>query len=165
MSDSNVRVSSSATGRVPEQSSARGRQEASRSPQPTGWVGWIAFAGTMMMLLGSFHAIAGFVGLFQDEYFLVGPNDLVVNVDYTTWGWVHLITGIIVASAGAALLAGQMWARIVAVLCAFGSALINIAFLSAYPIWSVIMITIDILVIWAVMVHGREVRDPQVYGS
>ncbi|MDX6324546.1 MAG: hypothetical protein QOK15_900, partial [Nocardioidaceae bacterium] len=54
---------------------------------------------------------------------------------------------------------GQMWARIVAVAVAFLSCLVNIAFLSAYPIWSTIMIAIDVLVIWAVMVHGREMRS------
>ncbi len=130
---------------------------------PTMWVGWIAFASIMMMMLGAFHAIQGLVGLFQDEYYLVGQNDLVVHVDYTTWGWVHLIIGILVAAAGGALLTGHMWARIIAVLFAFGSAIVNIAFLSAYPIWSTIMIVIDVLVIWAVMVHGKEMRSANAY--
>lgn len=128
------------------------------SPQPTGWVGWIFFAGTMMILLGMFHAFQGFVALFQDEYFLVGKNGLTVHVDYTTWGWVHLIVGIIIVAAGAGLLAGQLWARVVGVLLAVASALVNIAFLAAYPIWSTIMIAIDILVIWALTVHGSEMR-------
>lgn len=128
------------------------------SPQPTGWVGWIFFAGTMMILLGMFHAFQGFVALFQDEYFLVGKNGLTVHVDYTTWGWVHLIVGIIIVAAGAGLLAGQLWARVVGVLLAVASALVNIAFLAAYPIWSSIMIAIDILVIWALTVHGSEMR-------
>ncbi len=165
MSDRNVTVSSSSAQTVPEQQShgRRASPAESYAPEPTGWVGWIAFAGVMMMMLGCFHAIQGLVALFQDEYFLVGPNNLAVHVDYTTWGWVHLIGGIVVALAGGALLAGRMWARILAVGLAFASALVNIAFLSAYPIWSTIMIVVDILVIWAVMVHGREVRDPQGY--
>jgi hypothetical protein len=142
---------------VPEQPHQQRRAE-TYPPEPTGWVGWIAFAGIMMMMLGSFHAIAGLVGIFQDKYYLVGSSQLVIHADYTTWGWVHLIAGIVIACAGAALLTGQMWARVVAILCAFASALINVAFLSAYPIWSTIMITVDILVIWAVMVHGREMR-------
>jgi hypothetical protein len=128
------------------------------------WVGWIAFAGTMMLLVGAFHVIQGFVAIFQDQYFLVSKNQLVVHVDYTTWGWVHLIAGIIMALAGIAVMRGQMWARIVAVAVAFVSCLLNIAFLSAYPIWSTIMIAVDILVIWAVIVHGREVKEPK-YGN
>ena len=133
-------------------------------PEPTMWVGWIAFAGTMMVLVGAFHAIEGLVALFQDSYFLVGRNDLVVHVDYTAWGWVHLIAGAVMALAGAFLFRGQMWARVVAVIAAFCSALINIAFLSAYPIWSTMMIAVDVLVIWAVMVHGRELKAPKGYG-
>jgi hypothetical protein len=125
----------------------------------TGWVGWIAFAGMMMMLLGIFHAFQGLVAIFRDEYYAVGSSGLVVNVDYTTWGWVHLLGGILIAGAGAGLLAGQMWARVVGVLMAFASALINVAFLAALPIWSTIMIAIDVLVIWAITVHGREMRS------
>ena len=60
-----------------------------------GWYGLVAFAGTMMIMLGSFHAIAGLVALFQDDYFLVGKSGLVVTVDYTAWGWAHLIGGVI----------------------------------------------------------------------
>ena len=125
--------------------------------EPSGWaVSGIVFAACVLTLIGFFHAIAGLVALFKDEYFLVGNSGLVVNVDYTTWGWVHLILGIVVGIAGAALFAGATWARIVAVLLALFSAIINLAFTSAYPIWSAIMIAVDILVIYAVTAHGRE---------
>lgn len=134
------------------------RQASRAEPEPTGWVGWIMFAGAMMLMLGSFHAIQGLVGIFDDKYYQVGKNDLVVHVDYTTWGWVHLIAGIIVAGAGLALFVGQMWARVVAVAVAFVSAILNVAFLAAFPIWSVTMIALDVLVIWAVTVHGREMK-------
>ena len=125
----------------------------------SGWVGWVVFAGIMMVLLGSFHLIQGLLALFQDSYYLVGKSGLTVHVDYTTWGWVHLIGGIIVVAAGIALFAGQTWARAVAVIVAMVSAIVNIGFLSAYPIWSVMMITIDVLVIWALTVHGGELRE------
>ena len=119
-----------------------------------GWYGWIAFAGVMMVLLGSFHAVAGLIGVFKEEYYLVGKSDLVVTVDYTAWGWVHLILGLIVAAAGVALTRGATWARVVAVLTAFLSSLVNLAFMPAYPLWSVIMIAIDFMVIYAVIAHG-----------
>jgi hypothetical protein len=125
----------------------------------SGWVGWVAFAGIMMVILGSFHVIDGLIALFQDEYFLVGKSGLTVHVDYTVWGWVHLIGGVIVIAAGVGLLSGKVWARFIAVPIAMFSAIVNIAFLSAYPIWSTIMITIDILVIWAITVHGGELRE------
>jgi hypothetical protein len=125
----------------------------------TGWVGWIAFASMMMVLLGSFHAIMGLVALFKNEVFFVGESGLIVNVDYTAWGWVHLLGGILVVAAGLGVLTGKVWARTVGVLLAMVSALVNIAFLPAYPIWSTIMIAVCILVIWALTVHGSELRD------
>lgn len=128
-------------------------------PTPTGWTGWIAFAGYMMMLLGTFHAIQGFVALLDDGYYLVGKNGLAVHVDYTTWGWAHLVLGTLVALAGVSLLAGRMWARIVAVLAALVSSLVNVAFLAAFPLWSTIMIALNIIIIWAVTVHGREMKS------
>ena len=125
----------------------------------SGWVGWIAFAGTMMVLLGSFHAIQGLVALFNDEYFLVAQSGLVVTADFTAWGWAHLILGLIVVAAGASLFTGHMWARIIGVLLALFSAVVNLAFLAAYPLWSAIMIVLDVLVIWAITVHGSEVKS------
>jgi len=125
----------------------------------TGWTGWIGFAGFMMIMLGCFHAIQGLVALFDDQKFYVADSGLVVSVDYTAWGWVHLIGGIILVLAGLSLFAGRMWARIVGVIAALASALVNIAFLSAYPIWSTIMIALDILIIWAITVHGSEMKE------
>jgi hypothetical protein len=135
------------------------RAETEYRAEPTGWVGWIIFAGTMLVILGIFHAIQGLVALFNDSVYLVGPKGLVINVDYTAWGWIHLIGGIIVVLAGVALFAGKMWARILAVIVAVVSAIINVVFLPAYPIWSTMMIAIDVLVIWAVTVHGSEMKS------
>jgi hypothetical protein len=126
--------------------------------EPTGWTGWIVFGGTIMIVLGTFHAFQGLVAVFKDEYYLVGKNGLTLNIDYSAWGWTHLLLGIVVVLAGAALLAGQMWARVVAVVLAFVSAIVNVGFLAAYPIWSSMMIGLDILVMWAVIVHGREMK-------
>ena len=156
-----------ASAGAPTQSSA-GRSEQtvptprtpprSETPEPTGWTGWIVFASVMMLMLGMFHAFQGIVALVKDEYFLVSDTGLVVSVDYTAWGWTHLLLGVVVAAAGAALFTGQMWARIVGVVVALGSAMVNLAFLAAYPIWSITMIAVDVLVIWALTVHGREMK-------
>src|SRR5262245_26035663 len=141
-----------------------GATRASGLEQPSGWVGWITFAAVMMIMLGCFHAIQGLVALFDDQKFLVADSGLVVSVDYTAWGWVHLIGGIILALAGIALFTGRMWARIVGVIAALASAIVNIAFLSAYPIWSAIMIAVDILIIWALTVHGAEMKRHRTRG-
>ena len=125
----------------------------------SGWVGWVAFAGIMMVLLGTFHIIDGLIALFNDEYFLVTNSGLAVTADFTTWGWVHLIGGILVVAAGIGVFSGKVWARGLGVVVAMISAIINLGFLSAYPIWSSIMILVDILVIWALTVHGGELRE------
>jgi hypothetical protein len=125
----------------------------------SGWTGWVVFAGIMMVMLGIFHAIQGLVALFQDDYFLVAKSGLTLHIDYTAWGWIQLISGLIVFAAGLAVFVGQVWARSVGVLVAMLSAIVNVGFLAAYPIWSTIMIGLDVLVIWALIVHGGELRE------
>jgi hypothetical protein len=126
--------------------------------EATGWVGWVVFAAVMMGILGVFHAIAGLTALFNEEYYLVGQNGLVLEVDYTTWGWVHLLLGILVVLAALSLAAGHMFGRVAGVILAAISAVANLGFLAAYPVWSVIMIAIDVIVIYAIVVHGRELE-------
>jgi hypothetical protein len=124
----------------------------------TGWGGWVVFAGTLLVMLGVFHIMQGLVAVFRDEVLLVGPSGLVVNVDYTAWGWFHIVGGAVIILVGGCLLAGQMWARVVTVIVATLSAVANMAFLPAFPVWSAILIALDVLVIWAVTVHGSELK-------
>jgi len=119
-------------------------------------VGWTVFAAVMMWLIGGFHAIAGLVALIEDEFYVLTP-DYIFQFDVTTWGWVHLIVGIVVILAGAALFSGAVWARTVGVILAVVSILANFAWLPWYPFWSIIMITVHFFVIWARTVHGRDI--------
>ena len=137
----------------------RSAETARYDDAPTAWAGWVAFGGVMLIMLGTFQIIEGLVALFDDGFYLVNSNGLVVDVDYNTWGWVHTGIGLIAVLAGLGLLAGNMAARVVGIVIAFLSALVNLAFLSAYPVWSTIMITVDIIVIYAIIVHGRELKD------
>ena len=130
-----------------------------RPDRRSAWVGWVVFAGVMLLLVGTFQIVDGLVALFDDGYYLVRPDGLVVNVDYTAWGWLHLIIGIIALGAGLGLMTGRTWARAVAIAVAAFSAIVNFAFIGAYPVWSIILITIDVLVIYAVAAHGRELAD------
>jgi len=134
------------------------RQSGRSAPEPTGWVGWIVFAGTMMVMVGTLHIIQGLVALFNDDYYLVGKNGLTVHLDYTGWGWTHIITGIVLAAAGLGLFTGRMVARVVGVIVAALSLLVNFAFIAAYPFWSTIVIAVDVFVIFALTVHGREAK-------
>jgi hypothetical protein len=123
----------------------------------SGWVGMAMFGGVMMMVAGTFHAMAGLVGIFNDSYWLVPSSDLVITVDYTAWGWVHLIIGALAIAAGAGILAGQAWARVSGVVLAVLSALVNLAFMAAFPLWATLIIAIDVLVIYALVAHGKEI--------
>ena len=129
----------------------------------SGWVAWVEFAGLMLCLSGGFHVIQGLVALLRDdEVFLVTEDRLVVNIDYTAWGWIHLLIGILLILAGIGLFSGRTVARIVGVGVALLSALLNVLFLPAYPLWSLMMITLDVVVVWAIVVHGGELRRPKV---
>jgi hypothetical protein len=117
--------------------------------------GWVAFASFMLVLAGMFGIIDGLVALINDEVYLV-TKEGVVAFDFTTWGWIHLCLGIIVLVAGFAVLSGQLWARLVGVFVATLSAVSQIAFITAFPLWSVVIIGIDVLIIYGLLVHGEE---------
>jgi hypothetical protein len=131
----------------------------SRSSTPTGWVGWVAFAGVMMILAGVFQAIDGLIALFNDELYVVRPSGLVIDVDYTAWGWTHLLLGVLLIAAGSAVFSGRVWGRTLGVVAALLSAIVNFAFIPAYPVWSLLIITVDVLVIYALIAHGGELRE------
>ena len=119
-------------------------------------IGLTVFAGTLMIMIGVFHAFQGVVALLNDTFYIVGP-EYVLQFDVTTWGWVHLILGLLVAFAGAALLRGAVWGRTVAVIMACISMVASFVWMPYYPLWSIIIIALDIFVIWAATVHGRDI--------
>jgi hypothetical protein len=112
----------------------------------------------MLAVLGVFQAIEGLVALFDDGYYAVRPGGLVVHVNYTAWGWAHLIIGCVAVLTGFGLLLGNVLARVVGVLLAVVSAIVNLAFIAAAPFWATIVITFDVIVIYAIIVHGREMK-------
>jgi hypothetical protein len=129
-----------------------------RQPERTRWTGWITFAGAMMMMLGVFQSIAGLAAIFNEDYYRVGPNGLVLHVNYTTWGIVHLLIGVAVFLSGLGVLSGNVLARMVGVVLAGLSAVVNLAFVAAQPGWALTIIVVDIVVIYALIVHGSEMQ-------
>ena len=124
----------------------------------TGWVGWIVFAGTMMMILGVFHMFQGLIALFRHSYIAFPTSGLTIQVNYTQWGWLHLLAGALVFFAGLGLFTGRMWARTVAVILLSISALINFAWAAAFPVWSITLLAIDFFVLYAIIAHGSEMK-------
>lgn len=128
-------------------------------PRPTAWTIGVQFAGVMMVVLGTIHAVEGLAAIFRDEFYIVTSDGLLIALDYTTWGWIHLAIGVMTAAAGVAIQVGRTWARIVGLLFVGASLVSNLAFVNARPVWSAIVIAIDVLIIWAITVHGGQLAD------
>lgn len=124
--------------------------------ESTFWNGMIGFAAFMFLLIGGFHFIGGLVALLEDDQYLVGDSDLLIQTDYRVWGLAHMVIAVAMWATGYGLFFRKTWARVVAVVVAGVSALTNLAFLSANPWWFSLMIVLDVLVMYAVMVHGRS---------
>ena len=123
-------------------------------------VGFAVFAGSLMIMMGSFHGIVGLAAIFKNEFFLVSPNYL-FELDVTAWGWLHLLGGVLVLAAGFGLFTGAVWARSIGVLIAIGSGIVNFMWLPYYPVWSALMIALDVAIVWALTVHGRDIANAQ----
>ena len=121
-------------------------------------VGFIFYAGIMLIMTGVFEALEGIAAIVQDSFYVVAPNYL-FEIDVTTWGWIHLLLGILAVVAGFFLFYGQLWARIVGIAAAVLSAIANFAFIPYYPVWSVLIIALDVAVIWALAFHGGELKE------
>ena len=122
-----------------------------------GWGrGFVVFAGVLMITLGIFHALTGLTAILEDKFFVSTPNYL-ITVDVSTWGWIHLIGGAIVAAAGFYLFSGTLWARMIGIVVAVLSVIANFLFIPYYPFWSLLMIALGVFVIWALAAHGRDV--------
>src|SRR4051794_7114777 len=102
-----TRVGPSSPAMTDTQSSGTSRTATPEREAPTAWVGWILFAGMMLILVGTFQFIAGLVALFNDDYYLVTSSQLVVHMSYTGWGWVHLLLGVLSMAAGYGVMAGK----------------------------------------------------------
>jgi len=126
--------------------------------QRTGWTGWISFAAIMLIIGGSLNLLYGVIAAVNDEW-VVFTNRANVYLDVSEWGWVHIILGGIVLLSGIGLFSGNIIARAVAVIVASISMLVNFFFIPVYPLWALTVIVIDVLVIWAVTAHGREMRE------
>ena len=131
------------------------------TPEPamSAWVGWIWFGVAIMAMVGIFDVIAGAVAIFDDN-FLVGAAGKLYVVDATAWGWTTLAIGVLVLAAAVAVMRGAVWGRAVAVVMATLNAIAQLSIIRAYPVWGLLVILLDVFVIYAMIVHGGELREP-----
>ena len=125
----------------------------------TAWVGWIWFAAVLMMASGVLNFMTGLVAVIGDDNAYIDTGVSLLVFDVEGWGWAHLIFGIVIFLIGAFLAVGQTWARLLAVVLVTLNLITQFLWLPAYPVWSIIVIAIDVVVLWALIVHGDEVRE------
>lgn len=126
------------------------------STDPSGWaIGWTAFAAMMMTIQGLWWLIAGMIAIFNDSFYVAGER-YIFQFDVTTWGWIHLVLGVVIAVAGLGLFTGAVWARTIGVVMAVIAMLIAFAWLPWYPIFAILLIAVSAAVVWALTVHGRD---------
>jgi hypothetical protein len=119
--------------------------------------GWIGFAGIMLLIIGSIDFFQGLIALFEDEYFVVTASGFLV-VDLTAWGWIMLIWGVLLFLAGLGLIAGQEWARWFSIVVVSLNFIAQLGFLgnSQYPLWSLTVMALNIIVLYALTARWTE---------
>jgi hypothetical protein len=125
----------------------------------TRWTGWVAFAGWLMIVIGALDFFEGLIAVVRDKYYVLAPNQIIV-FDLSTWGWLTLIWGIVVAFAGFSLLSGAGWARWFTIVVGSLNVLGQLSFVGSaqYPLWALTIIAFSIVVIYALIVHWGEVE-------
>jgi hypothetical protein len=124
----------------------------------TGWVGWIVFAAVIMVMMGVFSIIGGLIAIFDDSW-REGALGQYAEATANTWGWTALILGVLVLFAAFGILKGATWARVVAVILTALQAIAHFGTVRGYPVWSFIVIVLCVFVIYALTVHGGELRQ------
>ena len=132
--------------------------DAGRDQPVSGWAAsGITFAATMMLLIGIFEAIAGLSAIFEDQFYVLTAN-YAFDLDVTAWGWVHLIIGLLLITAGWGLFSRSTWGAAMAIFMAVLSAVANFFFIPYYPFWSILIIALCVWVIWSLTRPGA-LRD------
>jgi hypothetical protein len=123
------------------------------------WTEWIGFAGLMMILIGILNVIQGLIAIIRDDYYLLTSEQVIV-FDLTTWGWVMLIWGAIVALAGYALAMGAGWARWFTIVVVSLNVILQLSFVGSgqYTLWALTVLVLNVLVLYAVTVRWKDVE-------
>jgi hypothetical protein len=126
------------------------------------WTGWIVFAGFVLVIIGAIDALQGLLAIAKDSYVVATAKGVGI-VDVTTWGWATLIWGVVIVLAGVGLLGGAGWARWLAIIGVAVNAIGQIAFMAnypqAYPLWNILIVALDVLVLYALTAHWRGFKD------
>ncbi|MBL1076342.1 hypothetical protein JK358_18240 [Nocardia sp. 2] len=106
-------------------------------------------ASILLLTVGTLSVLAGIAAVAEDTMYVAG-FEYIYELDITTWGWTHIVLGVVLAISGLGLLTGKTWGRVAAMIVAAVSIIANFLWLPYYPWWSVLIIALDAVVIWAV---------------
>ena len=126
--------------------------------EETGWASWARFAAVIAIVSGMFSILQGVVGLLAPDTYFVATQGKLFLFDISGWGWWTLVVGILLIIVGVCLYIGAFWARTVGIVIVALSALVQLLLIPAQPWWSMIIIALDLLIIYAISMHGRELR-------
>jgi hypothetical protein len=124
-------------------------------PAGAGPNGWLAFAGIVLFLNGVFGALFGLAGILNDDVVTVGGGQGVVIWDFTAWGWISLVLGIVMALTGIGLFTGNAAARWLAIAFTFVNALVQFAYAPAFPLWSLLVIALDVVILYQLIARWQ----------
>ena len=113
----------------------------------TGTGGWVLFAGAVMVISGVLGILQGIAAVADDDVFR-GLGTYVFEFDLTTWGWIHIVVGALVAAVGYGVLSFARWARWAGLVLVSIALIAHFVWLPYYPLWAVVAIALDLLVIW-----------------
>ena len=138
-----------------------GRESSQQSSGETALAFAVVFFMTgsaMLVMLGSFHFIAGLAALLDDDFYTLRP-DYALEIDVTIWGWIQVVGGAIAVVAGAVLVTGAAWARIAAIVLALCSFFWSFYSIPYYPIWSLLIMVLDVGLLWALLTQGKVLAE------
>jgi hypothetical protein len=154
----------------PSRSTTRHPPAHSAPPAPltaraTAWLGWILFVSIIMLSAGLINLIQGLVALLDDDFYVTTAAGLAVDVSYTAWGIALMVLGVALIAGAYGVLTGYRWGRTIGVVAAAVNALVNLGFAAAYPYWTVLAVAFDVIVIYALIVHGGAARELRTAGA
>jgi hypothetical protein len=120
--------------------------------------GWVIFSGSVLVLLGCLNIIEGLGAINGSHFFRTGAHFMVGNLDF--WGWVLVVLGSGEVLSGFGVIVRNPVARWAGVAFATLNGVAQLLFLPAYPLWSLTLLTLDLLVMHGLIVYGGSVLRP-----
>jgi hypothetical protein len=122
--------------------------------------GWRAFSAVMLFIAGVWNIIDGIIGIANASYYqsvAAGHNiNLPITNSLTTWGWVALAMGAVMLIVAAGVFMNAMWAQVVGVIAVGINMVFQMAFLASFPLWSLMIIALDALIIYGIVVPTTQ---------